>query len=143
LAHHSKNIKGTHWKLGEHIENLIKTHWELKGNIVGTHWEPGKNEKKKKILYPSPHKLKGKKARHLECMLGPSHRLQKNVSSQKSLSPFLAWAICPLQKNTLPILVKPFGLGFLPYTNNYENSRKKTHESSESPNYGGFLFVHF
>jgi hypothetical protein len=50
---------GTHWELGEHIENLMRTHWELEGNIVGTHWEPGK------------------KGKHLECMLGPSHWLHE------------------------------------------------------------------
>jgi hypothetical protein len=50
---------GTHWELGEHIENLTKTHCELEGNIVRTHWEPGK------------------KGKHLECMLGPSHWLHE------------------------------------------------------------------
>jgi hypothetical protein len=36
----------------------------------------------------------------------------------------------PFANNTLPILVKPLGLGFLPYTKTIKNSRKKTHESS-------------
>jgi hypothetical protein len=48
----------------------MRTHWELRRNIVETHWELGKNEKKSP---PSSLNLKGKKARHLECMLGPSH----------------------------------------------------------------------
>jgi hypothetical protein len=63
-----ESMLGTHWELGEHNENLMRTHWELKGIIVGTHWEPGKNEKN-----PFPPNLKGKKARHLEGMAGPSH----------------------------------------------------------------------
>jgi len=42
------------------------THWELERNIVRTHWELGK-----------PPNLKGKKSRHLECMLGPSHWLHE------------------------------------------------------------------
>jgi len=112
---------------------------------VGTHWEPGKNveKEKKKCFTPPPTNLKGKKSRHLECMLGPSHRLQKKILFPKEFVTIFGLGYIPFAKNTLPILVKPFGLGFLPYTNNYENSRKKTHESSESPNYGGFLSVHF
>jgi hypothetical protein len=40
----------------------------------GTHWEPKKNEKKSSPppLCPSSQNLKGIKARHLECTLGPS-----------------------------------------------------------------------
>jgi hypothetical protein len=62
---------------GEHVEeqigNLMRTHWELKGNIAGTHWEQG-NFFLKSLLpspFPLPHppNLKGKKPRHLECML--------------------------------------------------------------------------
>jgi len=63
------------------------THWELKRNIVG--WEPGENEKK---ILPTPlsQKLKRKKkARHLECMLGPSNNWRHEIfSSQESSSPF-------------------------------------------------------
>jgi hypothetical protein len=47
----------------------MRTHLELKGNIVGKHREPGKL---KKNPFPPPN-LRGKKATHLECMLGPSH----------------------------------------------------------------------
>jgi len=50
------------------------TYWELKKNLVGTHWEPEKNEKKKSFPpLPPPQNFKGKKARHLDCMLGPSY----------------------------------------------------------------------
>jgi hypothetical protein len=53
---------------GSEKEHIVILYW-------GTHWEPKKNEKK-----PSPHPprpspsshLKGIKARHLECTLGPS-----------------------------------------------------------------------
>jgi len=54
------------------------THWELIGNIVRTYWEPGKMGKQKKsFLHPPPQNFKGKKARHLECMLGPSNWLHE------------------------------------------------------------------
>jgi hypothetical protein len=51
---------------------MMGTHWELKRSIVG--WEPGKMEKKSSPQ-PSPKNLKGKKARHLECMLELSNNL--------------------------------------------------------------------
>jgi hypothetical protein len=39
----------------------------------GTHWEPKKNVKKSSPLWPLlPQNLKGIKARHFECTLGPS-----------------------------------------------------------------------
>jgi hypothetical protein len=58
----------------EHIRNRMGIHWELEENIVGTHSEREKNEKKKSFPgSPPPPSLKEKKARHLECMLGPSH----------------------------------------------------------------------
>jgi hypothetical protein len=41
---------------------------------VRTLWEPGKNEKKNP---PPTQTLKGKNARHLECMLVPSHCLHE------------------------------------------------------------------
>jgi hypothetical protein len=68
----------THWELGEHIENLMGRHWELKGNTLGT------KEKWKKNL--SPPTLR-EKARHLECLLGPSPLAARNFSSQKSSTP--------------------------------------------------------
>jgi hypothetical protein len=46
------------------LRNILITHWELKGNI---HRERGKIEK---IILPTPPNLKGKKARHLDGMLG-------------------------------------------------------------------------
>jgi hypothetical protein len=59
----------------------MRTHWELKRNIMGTHWEPGKNEKK---ILPLSNLKRGKKARHLECMLGPGQlALAKNTLSIK------------------------------------------------------------
>jgi len=57
------------------MEKLLGTHWELERNIVRTHWEAGKIEKKS--LPPPPQNIKGKKARHLECMLGLSHWLHE------------------------------------------------------------------
>jgi len=56
------------------LGNILGTHWELEGNIVQTHWEARKNEKKSPL---HPQNIKGKKARHLECMLGPSHWLHE------------------------------------------------------------------
>jgi hypothetical protein len=46
-----------HYELGEHSENILGTQGKMKKN-------------------PSHPKLKWKKARHLECLLGPSHWLQ-------------------------------------------------------------------
>ncbi len=69
--------------VGEHIGNLrniLRTHWELNGNI---HWEPWKIEKKNPP--PTPN-LKGKKARHLDGMLGPSHWLLHEISLPKRVS---------------------------------------------------------
>jgi len=63
--------------VGEYIRNLGNvlgsSHWEPKGNTVRKYCEP--REKWKEIL-PTPN-LKGKKARHLECLLRPSQWLQK------------------------------------------------------------------
>jgi hypothetical protein len=70
---YGEHVGGTHWDLGEHIENLMGTHGELKGNMLGTNWELGKNETKS---LPPPN-LKGKKARHLQCMLQSSHWLHE------------------------------------------------------------------
>jgi hypothetical protein len=65
------------------LGKILGTHWELERNIVRTHWEAGKNEKK--ILPPlHPPNIKGKKAGHLECMLGPSHWLHE-ISLPKRL----------------------------------------------------------
>jgi hypothetical protein len=79
------------------------THWELKRNIVG--WEPGENEKKS-----TPHRspknlnLKGKKARHLECMLGSSNNWVHEISLPKRVHyHFWHGLIIPLAKNTLSI----------------------------------------
>jgi hypothetical protein len=85
---------GTHWELGERNENLMGT---LKWNVVGTHWEPGE----KIPPLPRPPNLKGKKARHLECMLGPSHWLHE-ISLPKRVRHLFWPGLIPLAKNTLP-----------------------------------------
>jgi hypothetical protein len=92
---HGRNV-------GEHVGNLrniLRTWWnplrswrERSGNTLGTHWEARKNEKNPSpSLHPRPKNLKGKKARRLECMLGPSHWLHEFLFP-KSSSPILAWA---------------------------------------------------
>jgi len=86
---------GTHWELGERNENLMGT---LKWNVVGTHWEPGE----KIPPLPRPPNLKGKKARHLECMLGPSHWLHEISLPKRVRHLFWPGLIIPLAKNTLP-----------------------------------------
>jgi len=87
---------------GEHVEehngnlkNLMKSHWKLERNIVKTHWEPRKNEKKS-----FPPELKKKKARHLECMLGPSHWLHE-ISPPKRVWHHFWPQLLALAKNTL------------------------------------------
>jgi len=75
---------------GEHIENLgniLGTWWEHIGNSKGTHCEPGKNEK-------------GKKARHFECMLEPSHWLHE-LSRPKRVRHHFWPGLIPIAKNTL------------------------------------------
>jgi hypothetical protein len=71
------------------------THWELKrehkGKTLGT------REKRKKILplLPTPTllNLEGRKARHLETMLGASHWVHEiSLPKRVSSSPFLACA---------------------------------------------------
>jgi hypothetical protein len=91
---------GTHWELGEDIGSLMGTHWEPEGNIIKTHWELGRNVKNPS---PLPQNLKGKKTRHLECMLGPSHWLHEISLPKKVCHHFLS-SLTPLAKNTLFIL---------------------------------------
>ncbi len=74
--------------VGEHIENLMRTHWEL-----------GENDAPP--LPPTP-KLKWKKARHLECMLGPSHWLRE-ISLPKRVCHHFWPGLIPISKNTIPI----------------------------------------
>jgi hypothetical protein len=99
---YGEHVGGTHWELEEHIRNLMRTHWwELKRNIVRTHWEPRKNEKKS-FQHPPLQNLKGYKARHLECMLWPSHWLHE-ICLLKRVHHHFWPRLIPLAKNTLPI----------------------------------------
>jgi hypothetical protein len=59
---------------------------------------------KKKKTFPLPQNLKGKKARYLECMLGPSHWLHEFSLSKRVCHHFWPGPI-PLAKNTLPIQI--------------------------------------
>jgi len=82
--------------LGKRLRNW-GTYWELEGNTVRTHWEEGREWET-----PPPPKHKKKKARHLECMLGPSRRLHE-ISLPKRLGHHFWPGLTPLAKNTLPI----------------------------------------
>jgi hypothetical protein len=84
------------------LGNILGTHWELERNIVQTHWETKKNEKKISPTPPPPLKHKRKKARHLECMIGPSHWLHE-ISLPKRLGHHFWPGLTALAKNTLPI----------------------------------------
>jgi hypothetical protein len=76
---------------------LMATHWELKGNIVQTHWELGRDEPPPSF----PAKLEKKKARHLECMLGPSYWLHE-ISLPKRVCHHFWPGLIPFAKSTLP-----------------------------------------
>jgi len=85
------------------LGKILGTHWELQRNIARTHWEARKNEKKSlPHPPPPPQNIKGKKARHLECMLGPSHWLHE-ISLPKRLRHHFWHGLTPLAKNTPPI----------------------------------------
>jgi hypothetical protein len=87
------------------LGKILGTHWELERNIVQTHWEAGKNEKKSLLPpppSPKPQNIKGKKTRHLECMLGPSHWLHE-ISLPKRLRHHFWHGRTPFEKNTPPI----------------------------------------
>jgi hypothetical protein len=87
---YGEHLGGMHWELEEHIRNLM-----------GTHWEPRKNGKKS-FQHPPPQYLKGHKARHLECMLRPSHWLHE-ICLFKRVHHLFWPRLIPLAKNTLPI----------------------------------------
>jgi hypothetical protein len=87
--------------LGKRLRNR-GTYWELEGNIVRTHWEAGKYEKNLCPHPRPPQNIKGKKARHLEFMLGPSPWLHE-ISLPKRLGHHFWPGLTPLAKNTLPI----------------------------------------
>ncbi len=88
---------GTHWELGEHIEKQMRTHWELKGNSGNT---LGTREKWKKNPSPPPKlKREKKKARHVECMHGPSHWLHE-ISLPKRVCHHFWPELIPLQRRT-------------------------------------------
>jgi hypothetical protein len=78
------------------------THLELKGNIVRTHWEPG-NMKTKSSNPPSQKKFEREKARHLECMFGPSHQLHEISLHKRVHHHFWPGLIIPHAKKNLPI----------------------------------------
>jgi hypothetical protein len=59
---------------------------------------------------PTPN-WKGKKARHLECMLGPSHWLHEISLSKRVCHHFWPRLIC-LAKNTLPITLPQINSGY-------------------------------
>ncbi len=84
--------------VGEHIGNLMGTHLVLIGNIVGTHREPEKNEKKTLLPDPTPN-LKGKKSKATWVHAWAFWLGAWNFSSQKSSSPFLAWASTHCQEH--------------------------------------------
>jgi hypothetical protein len=67
---------GMHWELGEHIENQGKM---------------------KKNPSPIPN-WKGKKVRHLHCMLGPSHWLHEISLSKRVCHHFWPGLICPCKE---------------------------------------------
>ncbi len=76
----------------EHIENLMGTDWELEGN-----WEQiGNHEFLKKIL---PKTYKEENQGTLSACLGLPIAAW-NFSSEKSSSPFLAWANTPCKEHT-------------------------------------------
>jgi hypothetical protein len=84
------------------LGKILGTHWELKRNIVRTHWEAGENEKKSlspPLPAPPPQNIKGKKERHLECMLWPSHWLHE-ISLPKRLCHHFWHGLTPCAKNT-------------------------------------------
>ncbi len=82
--------------VGEHIGNLV--------NILGTGDFFIKN-------LPPPPTEKEKKARHLECMLGPSHWLHEISLSKRVCHHFWPRLIC-LAKNTLPITLPQINSGY-------------------------------
>jgi hypothetical protein len=74
------------------------TDWQLKGNTLGT---KGKWEKISHTHpHPSPQNSKGKKARHLECMLGLSNWLYE-ISLHKRVCHHFWPGLIALAKNML------------------------------------------
>jgi hypothetical protein len=91
----TRHLGPSHWLKGKQILLLpqIKLAWKVqcpdghwtvhyphqiqleKKTSPPTNWEAAKNEKKSPP--PPPQNIKGKKALHLECMLGPSHWLHE------------------------------------------------------------------
>jgi hypothetical protein len=64
-----------------------------------------KSEKKSfhPLATPTPQNLKGKKARHLDSMLGPSHSLHE-ISLRKRVHHHFGPGLIALAKITLPII---------------------------------------
>ncbi len=88
---------GKHCEIGKHIGNPLGTSREHSVNTLGS------REIWKKIPHtPPPPNIKGKKASHLECMLGPCRWLHE-ISLPKRLGHHFWPGLTPLAKNTLPI----------------------------------------
>jgi hypothetical protein len=64
---------------GSEKEHIVILCW-------GTHWEAKRNEKKPSPHPPWPQNLKGIKARHLECTLGPSIGCMKFLFPKKFIT---------------------------------------------------------
>jgi hypothetical protein len=85
--------------VGEHIENLVGTHWKIKGNILGTKGKWKKFPPLPPPFYPTS-KLKRKKSKAPWVHHALSFPLATwSFSSQKSSSPFLAWAKTPCKEH--------------------------------------------
>jgi len=84
------------------LGNIMGTHWELEGNILRTHWEAKENDKKISLPLPPLQNIEGKKARHLECTLGPSHWLHE-ISFPKRFGHHFWPRLTTLAKNTLHV----------------------------------------
>jgi len=78
--------------LGKTLQNW-GTDWKLEGNIVRTRWEAGKYE----TPPPPQHKRKKSKAPWVHAWAFPLAAWK--FSSQKTWSPFLAWASTPCKEH--------------------------------------------
>jgi hypothetical protein len=92
-------------RYGKNIGNPLGTWKEHSANTLGS-----REKLKRKSLsppLPAPHppqNIKGKKERHLEWMLGPSHWLHEISLPKRLCHHFWHGLITPLAKNTPPII---------------------------------------